>query len=180
MADHEEKIRGLCVSYKWEAAFSLIVDQYSEHLYWAIRQRVGTHDDSNDVMQEVFILVWKNLPKFEWRSKLSSWLYRIAINESYTHLRKIKRHGAVGLEDGEMPEIERLKSDEWFDGEEGILKLESAIRQLPTKQRQVFELRYYQEMPYEEMHEILGTSVGALKAQYHHAQKKIRIFLGED
>jgi RNA polymerase sigma-70 factor (ECF subfamily) len=180
MSDRESQIRAQCDSQQWESAFSLLVDAYSEQLYWTIRQRVGTHADSNDVLQEVFILVWKNLPRFEWRSKLSSWLFRIAINESYTHLRKLKRSRAESLEDGASLELERLKSDSWFDGDAAILKLEAAIRALPPKQRQVFELRYYEDLPYEEIHEILGVSVGALKAQYHHAQKKVRNSLEED
>ena len=180
MADREGKIKSLCDSQKWDRAFALIVEEFSEELYWLIRHRVGTHDDANDVLQEVFILIWKNLKKFRWESKLRSWMYRIGINESYTFLRKQSRRKINALDDETSTEIESLKADSWFDGDAAILKLEKAIRSLPTKQRQVFEMRYYEDLPYEEIHQITGTSVGALKAQYHHTQKKIKEALAED
>lgn len=161
-------------------AFNLIVRKYSERLYWHIRKLVISHDDSDDVLQNTFLKVWNGLEDFREASQLYTWLYRIATNEALTHLNQKKRRFLIPLEDVERQLANTLESDEYFSGDELQLKLQKAVLTLPEKQRVVFNLKYFEEMPYEEMSNILGTSVGALKASYHHAVKKIEIYLQKD
>ena len=156
-------------------AFSLIVSQYTEPLYWKIRRIVLNHDDANDVLQNVFIKAWTNIGDFQNKSKLSTWLYRIAINESLDFLRKQKAASAISA-DEDVSVANRLMADEYFDGDETEAQLQEAIAKLPDVQRTVFNLRYFDEMKYSEMSKLLDTSEGALKASYHLAVKKITEF----
>ena len=160
-----------------EKAFTDIIKKYQEKLYWHIRRMVVTHDDANDVLQNVFIKVWKALDGFREDSQLYTWLYRIATNESLTFLEQQKRKGSVSFDDVESGLSNKIKADDGFDAKKLEWKLQLAIQQLPEKQRLVFNLRYYDEMPYEKMSRVLETSEGALKASYHHAAKKIEEFI---
>ena len=161
------------------SAFGEVVRQYSEQLYWQIRRIVLTHEDANDVLQNTFLKAWTNIDNFRGDAKLSTWLYKIAINESITFVNKKKVMNQLSIDDDESFLVNQLESDEWFDGDEAQITLQKAIASLPEKQRLVFNLRYYDEMKYDEMSEILGTSEGALKASYHHAVKKIEQYLEE-
>lgn len=161
-------------------AFALVVSIYGEKLYWQIRKMVMDHDDANDLLQNTFLKAWTNLENFRGEAKLSTWLYRIAINESITFLNRQRSINKVSLDDTDAFLLERLKGDEYFDGDDAQKKLQEAILQLPEKQRLVFNLKYFDEMKYDDMSEILGTSVGALKASYHHAVKKVEEFLTKD
>ena len=163
-----------------QAAFSDLVKKYSELLYWQIRKIVLCHDDANDVLQNTFIKVWTSIDNFRGDSKLSTWLYRIAINEAITFLNKQRASNNVSIDDADTFLLTRLESDTFFDGDEAQLLLQQAIVGLPEKQRIVFNMRYFDEMKYEEMSDILETSVGALKASYHHAVKKIEEFLSTE
>ncbi|SRR5258706_13430315 len=160
-----------------EQAFTGIVKKYQEKLYWHIRRMVINHDDANDVLQNMFIKVWRGLQNFREDSQLYTWLYRIATNECLTYLEQLKKRTAVSLNDVENGLSNRLKADTNFDATRLEWKLQLGIQQLPEKQRLVFNLRYYDEMPYDEMSKILDTSAGALKASYHHAAKKIEEFI---
>jgi RNA polymerase sigma-70 factor, ECF subfamily len=161
----------------FERGFRLLMATTQERLYWHIRQMVGTHDDANDVLQNTFVKAFRGLENFKGDSKLSTWLYRIATNESITFLGHRKRHTAThSLDDEASFFAAKLRADDYFDGNEIQLKLQTAIAQLPDKQRVVFNLRYFQEMPYEEMSGVLDTSVGALKASFHHAVKKVEAY----
>src|SRR5882757_3734082 len=160
-----------------EAAFTRIVKKYQEKLYWHIRRLVVQHDDANDVLQNMFIKVWKGLDNFREDSQLYTWLYRIATNESLTYLDQQKKRTAVSLSDVESGLSNRLKADKDFDANKLEWKLQLAIQELPEKQRVVFNLRYYDEMPYEEMSRVLETSEGALKASYQHEIKKIEDYI---
>ena len=154
-------------------AFELLVRKYQEQLYWVVRRLVIDHDDSNDIIQNVFIKVWNNLGTFREDSKLYTWLYRVAVNESLGFLNSKRMRIFIPLGDVENMLNQKLADDNFFKGDEIQLMLQKAILTLPEKQRIVFNLRYYNEMPYEQMSEILGTSVGALKASYHLAMKKV-------
>lgn len=160
-----------------ESSFTLIIKKYQEKLYWHIRRMVVSHDDANDVLQNMFIKVWNALENFREDSQLYTWLYRIATNESLTFLEQQKKRASVSLSDVESGLSNRLKADKHFDSNKLEWKLQVAIQNLPEKQRVVFNLRYYDEMPYEKMSKILETSEGALKASYHHAVKKIEDFI---
>jgi RNA polymerase sigma-70 factor (ECF subfamily) len=160
-----------------EKAFTLMVKKYQEKLYWHIRRLVITHDNANDVLQNVFIKVWKGLDNFREDSQLYTWLYRIATNESLTLLDQQKRKASTSFNDVESDLSNSIKADSNFDANRLEWKLQLAIQQLPEKQRAVFNLRYYDEMPYEEMSRVLETSEGALKASYHHAAKKIEDYI---
>ncbi len=157
--------------------FAILVSEYSERLYWQIRKMVLSHDDANDILQDVFIKAWTNIDNFRGESKLTTWLYRIAINESITFLNKKRNQNNVSVDDENSFLLNTLESDEYFDGDEAQKLLQQAVLTLPDKQRLVFQMKYFDEMKYEEMSDILGTSVGALKASYHHAVKKIENFL---
>jgi RNA polymerase sigma factor (sigma-70 family) len=161
-----------------ERAYTAIIKKYQERLYWHIRRMLVDHDDTNDVMQNMFIKVWNGLENFREDSQLYTWLYRIATNESLSFLDQKKRKSAdYSLSDVEGNLENRIRADENFDANKLEWKLQLAIQQLPEKQRLVFNLRYYDEMPYEEMSKVLGTSEGALKASYHHAAKKIEEYI---
>ena len=160
-------------------AFSRVIAHYTEPLYWQIRRMVIDHDDTNDLLQNTFLKAWTNIDNFRGDAKLSTWLYKIAINESITFINKEKAKNNVSLND-ESFLIDNLQADDWFDGDDIKLRLQKAINQLPEKQRLVFNMRYFDEMKYEEMSDILGTSVGALKASYHHALKKIEQFFSSN
>ncbi len=160
-----------------EKGFTLIIRKYQERLYWHIRRMVMDHDDANDVLQNVFIKVWKNLENFREDAQLYTWLYKIATNESLTFLEQQKRKTAVSLSEVETGLSNKLRADPQFDPNKLEWKLQRAILSLPDKQRLVFNLRYYDEMPYEEMSKVLDTSEGALKASYHHAVRKIEEFI---
>ncbi len=160
-----------------DAAFTRIIKKYQEKLYWHIRRLVVEHEDANDVLQNLFIKVWKNLDNFREDSQLYTWLYRIATNESLTYLDQQKKRSSVSLSDEESHLTNKIEADKHFDANKLEWKLQLAIQKLPEKQRAVFNLRYFDEMPYEEMSRVLETSEGALKASYHHAVKKIEEFI---
>jgi RNA polymerase sigma-70 factor (ECF subfamily) len=161
-------------------AFTQVVKDYGEKLYWLIRKMGLSHDDTNDIVQNTFMKAWMNLDSFRGDAKLSTWLYKIAINENITFLNKQRAMNNISIDDADVFLLEKLKSDDYFDGDDLQLKLQEAILSLPEKQRIVFNMKYYEEMKYEEMSAILGTSVGALKASYHHAVKKIETFLTDN
>ena len=160
-------------------AFSRVIAHYTESLYWQIRRMVIDHDDTNDLLQNTFIKAWTNIDNFRGEAKLSTWLHKIAINEAITFINKEKAKNNVSIDD-ESFLIDNLQADEWFDGDEVKLQLQKAINQRPEKQRLVFNMRYFDEMKYEDMSEILGTTAGALKASYHHAIKKIEQFFSSN
>jgi len=161
-------------------AFNLIVRKYSERLYWHIRKLVIDHDDSNDLLQNTFLKAWNALDDFREESQLYTWLYRIATNEALSFLGQKRRKFFLPLVDVERQLANSLETDEYFSGDEIQKKLQKAILTLPEKQRVVFNMKYYEEIKYEDMAEILETSVGALKASYHHAVKKIEKYLDEN
>ncbi|MGM9842927.1 MAG: RNA polymerase sigma factor [Muribaculaceae bacterium] len=158
------------------AAFAEVIKLYSEPLYWQIRRLVVSHDDANDLLQNTFMKAWMYIENFRGEAKLSTWLYKIALNESITFLEKERKRQNISLDDQESAIINSITADEFVDGDELALKLRQAIATLPEKQRIVFNMKYYDEMKYEQMSDILGTSVGALKASYHLAVKKIEQF----
>jgi RNA polymerase sigma-70 factor, ECF subfamily len=161
-------------------AFSRVVEEYSEKLYWQIRRMVLNHDDANDLLQNTFMKAWTSIDLFRGDAKLSTWLYKIAVNECITFLNNQRAMNNVSIDDTDVFLLEQLKSDDYFDGDELQLKLQKAILSLPEKQRIVFTMKYYDDMKYEEISEILGTTVGALKASYHYAVKKVEEFLTKD
>ncbi len=154
-----------------------IVKHYGENLYWVIRPIVKTHENADDVLQNTFLKVYKNLSKFRYDSKLFSWLYRIAVNESISYLRKYKMKSA-----DQNPDylLNLLSQDPYFDGDEISLKLEKALLQLPTKQQEVFRVKYFNDLKFKDISNLTGTSVGGLKASYHLAVKKIKKYLEEN
>jgi len=161
-------------------AFQMLLSQYQRPLYNHIRNIVLNHDDADDVLQNTFIKVFQHLKGFKGDSKLFSWMYRIATNEAITFInQKAKRNGTTS-EALKSKIVENLKSDSFFDGTEIQIKLQKAIATLPEKQQLVFKMKYFEEMKYEDMSEILGTSVGALKASYHHAVKKIENYVNSN
>ena len=161
-------------------AFRQLVSQYSRPLYSHIRNVVLDHDDANDVMQNTFIKVFRNLSNFKGESKLFSWIYRIATNEALTFISQKAKKAGISNEEVLERQAQELHADNYFDGDEIQLKLQKAVAKLPEKQQLVFKMRYFEEMKYEDMSEILDTSVGALKASYHHASKKIEDYLNND
>jgi RNA polymerase sigma-70 factor (ECF subfamily) len=160
-----------------EKAFGILVKKYQERLYWHIRRMLVDHEDSNDVLQNVFIRVWNALANFREDAQLYTWLYRIATNECLSFIEQRKRKATVSINELESGLSNKIRADKDFDAGKLEWKLQLAIQQLPEKQRVVFTLRYYDEMPYEEMSQVLETSAGALKASYHHAAKKIEDFI---
>ncbi len=161
-------------------AYNLIVRKYQKKLYWHTRRMVIVHEDADDVVQITLIKAWKGLINFKEEAKLYTWLYRIATNESFTFLSNKRKRFFIPMVDVERELAQAIESDEFYTGDEIQLKLQQAILKLPQKQRMVFNMKYYEEMKYEEMAEILSTSVGALKASYHHAVKKIENYIKED
>lgn len=165
----------------FDKGFSLLLRKYQERLYWHIRRMVIEHEDANDVLQNTCIKIYKGIKKFKGNSQLYTWLYRIASNEAITFLKKQQRRKSTSLSDEGINIENKLKADAFFDGNEIQRKLQAAIQTLPEKQRLVFNMRYFDEMSYKDMSASLNTSVGALKASYHHAVKKIEKFLkGEE
>jgi RNA polymerase sigma-70 factor (ECF subfamily) len=160
-----------------ESAFTQIIKKYQEKLYWHIRRMVIDHNDTHDILQNLFIKVWKNLDSFREDSQLYTWLYRIATNETLTFLNSKKRKNLISFDNEVINLSNKIVADSHFDGNKLEWKLQLAIQKLPEKQRAVFNLRYYEEMPYEKMSKIFNTSEGALKASYHHAVKKIEQFI---
>lgn len=160
--------------------FNLILKEYQERVYWHVRKMVIDHDDANDLTQDIFIKIWSNLDKFRAESKLFTWVYRIATNECLNFLKKKKRRAMISFGDATKELESKIDSGTGISGEEIQIKLQKALLKLPNKQRLAFNMKYYEEMKFEEMSHITGTSVGALKANYHHAVKKIEDFLTED
>ncbi len=159
------------------AAFNEVIRLYSEPLYHAIRRLVQNHDDTNDLLQNTFIKAWSSLENFRGDAKLSTWLYKIAINESLSFLARERKRCNLSLDDQESALVNMIEADEYFDGNAAQELLRKAVASLPEKQRLVFNMKYFDEMKYEEMSAILGTSVGALKTSYHLAVKKIENFV---
>jgi len=160
-----------------ERAFTAIIKKYQEKLYWHVRRMVIDHEDANDVLQNVFLRVWNGLENFREDSQLYTWLYRIATNECLTYIEQQKKRMSVSLDEFDSGLSNKVRADSHFDANRLEWKLQLAIQQLPEKQKIVFNLRYYDEMPYEEMSRMLDTSEGALKASYHHAVKKIEDYI---
>lgn len=169
----DEEILSLYRAGDRERAFGELVKSLSERLYWHVRGLVGNHEDTDDLLQDIFVKVWNALPGFRGDSQLYTWIFRIATNESLNFLRKQSLRATLGLEKAERV----TDSDPYFRGDEAQRLLSQAIAKLPPKQRAVFNLRYFEEMPYEEMSQVLGTSVGALKASYHFAYEKVKEYL---
>jgi RNA polymerase sigma-70 factor (ECF subfamily) len=161
-------------------AFEVLINTYKERLYWHIRRIVLDHDDADDVVQNTFIKVFRNIEGFKGESKLYSWLYRIGTNEALTFLKTKSRKLGVGNDELHERMASNLQSDVYFEGDEIQLKLQKAIATLPEKQKLVFNMKYFEEMKYEEISQVLETSVGGLKASYHLAVKKIESYLKED
>ncbi len=160
-------------------AFKKLVDANKKQLYFHIRAIIYNHDDTDDVLQETFIKAFKNIDSFKGNSKLSSWLYRIATNQALDFLKNKSKLIKIDIEEYQQQLLNNLSEDSYFDGEEASILLHKAIASLPEKQQLVFKLKYFQELDYQAMSEILNTSVGALKASYHHATTKIKLFLDE-
>lgn len=160
-----------------ESGFRLLLKKYQERLYWQIRRMVVGHDDANDVLQNCLLKIFKGLPNFKGNSKLYTWMYRIAANEAITFLKKQQKRTFASLDDDHNALENQLRADDFFDGNEAQIQLQKALKTLPTKQLEVFNLRYFEEMPYQEISELLGTSVGGLKASFHHAVKKVEEFI---
>lgn len=177
--DSTELIERLRDASTARSAFTEVIAAYTEPLYWQIRRMVESHDDANDVLQEVFIKAWTSLDNFRGDAKLSTWLYKIAINESLTFLARERRRNNISIDDEAALLINAIEADTNIDGDALALELRKAIATLPEKQRIVFNMRYYDEMKYEQMSEILDTSVGALKSSYHLAVKKIEQYFSE-
>lgn len=163
-------LRLLADSQNAEKGFKMLMHKYQKPIYYHIKGMVQMHEDANDLMQNTFIKVYKNISKFEQKSKLYTWIFTIATNETRTFLKNKAKKRTIALENEKVME-QRARQE--VDGDQVIKKLNSAVEQLPEKQKQVFNMRYYNEMTYAQMSEILGTSIGALKASYHHAVKKI-------
>ncbi|MGK0388127.1 MAG: RNA polymerase sigma-70 factor (ECF subfamily) [Maribacter sp.] len=161
----------------YEKGFRLLVSSHSERMYWQIRRMVFSHDDADDVLQNAFVKVYRSIKNFKGNSKLYTWLHRIAINESITFLNKKKKMTIASIDHPDLGLANQLKADDYFDGNEAELKLQQAIAILPDKQREAFCLRYHDEMTYKDMSELTGTSIGGLKASYHHALKKIENYI---
>jgi len=158
-------------------AFNLLLKKYQQKLYWHVRRMVIDHDDADDLIQDTFVKVWKNLPGFRSDAQLYTWMYRIATNECITFLNKKKQKNNIPLDDVSYELADTLADSSYFNGDQAQLKLQQAILTLPEKQRLVFNMKYFDDMKYEEMSEVLGTSGGALKASFHRAVKKIESFL---
>lgn len=177
--ENQELIARLREPSSCRSAFGEVIKTYSEPLYWQIRRMVQNHDDANDLLQNTFMKAWSSLENFRGDARLSTWLYKIAINESLAFIEKEKRRKTVSI-DEESSMANAISADPYFDGSELQKKLRLAVSKLPEKQQLVFNMKYFDDMKYEDMSNILGTSVGALKASYHLAVKKIEAALGDD
>ena len=170
----DEKIIELYGCGLYEEAFNGIVAAYTERLYWHVRRFLCSHEDTNDLLQDIFIKIWAALPNFRGEARLYTWLYRIATNEVLNHLRKQKFKALISLDSASSLLERKIDEDAYFNGDELQRELHKAIQRLPEKQRIVFSLRYFEEMKYEDISEITDTTVGALKASYHHAYNKVK------
>lgn len=160
--------------------FDLLVKKYQQRVYWQVRKMVIDHNDTDDLVQDIFIKIWKNLDSFREDAKLFTWIYRIATNEVLSFLNRKKRRYFLSLSSYEDHLYDKLQDDHFFTGDDIQKKFQKALLKLPPKQRLVFNMKYYEELKYNEISEILGTSVGALKASYHHAVKKIKDFVTDN
>ena len=176
----EELVQQLNQPNRRAGAFSVIVRAYQELLYWHIRKMVLSHEDANDVLQNTFMKAWNGLDGFRGESQISTWLYRIATNETLTFLTNRRMRSQSPIDDVDEALLQNLKADTYFNGNEIQLKLQKAILTLPEKQRLVFNMKYFDDITYDQMEAVLGTSVGALKASYHFAVKKIEKLLSEE
>jgi len=176
-AASENKISELLSNQRFSEAFNLIVEQYKERLYWHIRKIVLIHEDADDVLQNTFVKVWRYLDNFKQNSKIYTWLFRIATNESITFINNKRKNEEDSFQNYEDFLSNNLESDEYFEGDKVQLILQKAILTLPEKQRIVFNMKYFDEMKYDQISEITETSVGALKSSYHHAVKKIEEYV---
>ena len=175
--EEQELVRGLQQPQTARASFNEVIRRYSEPLYRQIRRMVQNHDDASDLLQNTFLKAWQNLEYFRGDARLSTWLYKIAVNESLSFLARERKRYAMSLDDQESALANMIEADSYFDGDAAAELLRKAVVTLPEKQRLVFNMKYYDEMKYEEISEILGTSVGALKASYHLAVKKIEKYI---
>jgi RNA polymerase sigma-70 factor (ECF subfamily) len=180
LPNESELIAHLKTEGKKEMAFHILVQTYRERLYWHIRKLVMNHDDADDILQNVFIKVWKNVENFREDSSIFTWLFRIATNESLTFLQKKRKYSVFSADEITDYLVESFEADDYFDGDEIQRRLQRAVLHLPEKQRIVFNMKYFDEMKYEEIAEIVETSVGALKASYHHAVKKVEEFMKKE
>ena len=176
----EELVQQLNQPNRRAGAFSVIVRTYQERLYWHIRKMVLSHEDANDVLQNTFMKAWNGLDGFRGESQVSTWLYRIATNETLTFLTNKRMRNQNSIDDVDEVLLQNLKADNYFNGNEIQMKLQKAILTLPEKQRLVFNMKYFDDITYDQMEAVLGTSVGALKASYHFAVKKIEKFFSEE
>jgi len=175
--EEKELVSALQTEEAKEVAFSQLVSKYKERLYWQIRNIVLDHDDADDVLQNTFIKIFRNINSFKGESKLHTWMYRIAANESITFLNKKARQNNVSMEEVKQNAINRLESDVYFEGDELELHFQKAIATLPEKQQMIFTMKYFGDHTYEELSETLGTSIGGLKSSYHIASKKIADYI---
>lgn len=180
MVDETTLLEQLKSEHQKDQAFKELLNQYKERLYWHIRHIVKSHDDADDVLQNTFIKIYKNINGFKGDSKLFSWMYRIATNESLTFLSKKAKQLQISNEELQAASLNNLTSDVYFEGDHIQLKLQKAIASLPEKQQLVFNMKYFQDLKYKDMAEILNTSEGALKASYHIAAKKIEAYLTQN
>ncbi len=178
--ENEELVARLRQPGTVRSAFNEVIRIFSEPLYWQIRRIVQNHDDADDILQNTFLKAWSNIENFRGEAKLSTWLYKIAINESLGFLEHERKRRNLSLDDQEAALIHSIAADRDFDGDDLARKLQQAVASLPEKQRLVFNMKYFDDMKYEEISDILGTSVGALKASYHLATKKIEQFFEEN
>lgn len=160
-------------------AFGEVINRFTEPLYWQIRRLVSNHDDANDLLQNTFMKAWMSIENFRGEARLSTWLYKIAINEAFTFLAREKKRSTVSIDDPESATASNIEADEYTDGDRLATELREVVGTLPEKQRIVFNMKYYDDMKYEDISSILGTSVGALKASYHLAVKKIENFFNK-
>lgn len=177
MQEEKDFIQELLNPKTQELAFQKLLSVYKKPLYFHIRNIVLNHDDTDDVLQNTFVKVFQYLKNFKGESKLFSWMYRIATNEAITFINQKAKRSKTTSEDLQTKMVDNLRADSYFDGNEVQIKLHKAIASLPEKQKLVFNMKYFEDLKYEEISEILGTSVGALKASYHHAVKKIENFM---
>ena len=177
MIDEITLVKELQKAHTKEKAFKKLITEYKERLYWHIRKIVISHDDADDVLQNTFIKVFKGIDNFKQDSKLYSWMYRIATNESITFINKRARERNIDITEIKQEMISNLQSDRWFSGNDIEIILQEAVATLPEKQQLVFNMKYFDHMKYQEISDILETSVGGLKASYFHAVKKIENYI---
>ena len=176
---NDKEIIALQRSGEYLKAFNAIVESYTERLYWHVRRFLCSHDDANDLVQDVFIKIWNALPSFKGESQMYTWIYRIATNESLDAIRRHRLRSFIEFDSPTERMIRKIDEDPYFNGDALQRELHKAIQRLPEKQKLVFNLRYFDEMKYEDIAEITGTSVGALKASYHHAYNRVKAELEE-